>query len=285
MADPLEWFMSPSPSTRCQSQKSQKSFETPTKPVTPSGKPVVNEMKPTPSPPTIAQGLTALLAKADDEILRELFGLRREELERLARLASAAEQGITAATIAASGGPATVATGRGGPATPPEPVATVAAPPRPVASPKERTLAEMAADVQRTWSVVKLSPLEPTGVAFFLKIFELAPAALALFPSFRDAPELSSSPQLKSHALKVMQTVDVAVQGLGDVGALVPVLRGLGAKHLEYGVRPEHYDVVGAALLATLEGGLGAAWTPRVSEAWAAVYELVATTMIGDNYA
>jgi len=150
----------------------------------------------------------------------------------------------------------------------------------------EPTMAEIAADVTRTWSMVeKQLGLLPAGIAFFMKIFEIAPAALQLF-SFRNEPlaTLKDSPKLKSHALKVMQTVDVAVKGLGDLDKLVPVLQGLGSKHVKYGVLPVHYDVVGQALLATLEGGLGKEWTPEVEHAWTTVYGVVAKTMIGNNY-
>ena len=38
-------------------------------------------------------------------------------------------------------------------------------------------------------------------------------------------------------------------------------------------------DTVGAALLWTLEMGLGRAFTPEVKDAWATVYGLLATTM------
>ena len=41
----------------------------------------------------------------------------------------------------------------------------------------------------------------------------------------------------------------------------------------------KHYDTVGAALLWTLEKGLGTAFTPEVKEAWVTVYALLATTM------
>ena len=87
--------------------------------------------------------------------------------------------------------------------------------------------------------------------------------------------------------------------------------QGLGKRHVPYGVLPAHYDVVGQALLATLEGGLGAEWNdqvrrapctplplsatrrlpiafpmarPQVKASWTAVYGIIAKTMIGDNY-
>ena len=50
-------------------------------------------------------------------------------------------------------------------------------------------------------------------------------------------------------------------------------------RHVAYGVREEHYDTVGAALLWTLEQGLGDAWTVELATAWATAYTLLATTM------
>jgi hemoglobin-like flavoprotein len=40
-----------------------------------------------------------------------------------------------------------------------------------------------------------------------------------------------------------------------------------------------HYDTVGAALLWTLEQGLGSSFTPEVRAAWASAYGLVAGAM------
>ena len=138
--------------------------------------------------------------------------------------------------------------------------------------------AATTADVQRTWELVAAN-LEANGVAFFKEIFTLAPEALSLF-SFKDEPNLFESAKLKTHATKVMSTVGVAVAGLVDVGKLVPVLKGLGAKHVGYGVLPAHYEVVGQALLNTLEKGLGELWTPEVRAAWSSVYGVVSSTMI-----
>ena len=54
-----------------------------------------------------------------------------------------------------------------------------------------------------------------------------------------------------------------------------------------YGVADAHYDTVGAAMLWTLEKGLGDRWAPEVEAAWVAAYTLIADTMRnaarGDN--
>ena len=78
--------------------------------------------------------------------------------------------------------------------------------------------------------------------------------------------------------------VGTAVAGLRDLDALVPVLRELGKKHVGYGVLEAHYDVVGDALMKTLEQGLGDAFAPEARRAWEAVYAVVKATMVGDNY-
>ena len=59
------------------------------------------------------------------------------------------------------------------------------------------------------------------------------------------------------------------------------MLAALGQRHVGYGVRAEHYDTVGQALLWTLDQGLGALRTTEARDAWVATYELVATAMRG----
>ena len=98
--------------------------------------------------------------------------------------------------------------------------------------------------LRESWSKVEGLGLEAVGVLFFKRIFEIAPAALALF-SFKDETNVLESPKLKAHALKVMQTVATALSMLEDVPSLLPVLEGLGAKHKGYGVLPAHYGIVG----------------------------------------
>ena len=52
------------------------------------------------------------------------------------------------------------------------------------------------------------------------------------------------------------------VNGLGNLESVLPAASALAKRHVSYGAKPEHYPVVGGALLWTLEKGLGEAWTP-----------------------
>lgn len=117
------------------------------------------------------------------------------------------------------------------------------------------------------------------------RIFEIAPGAKALFEFAKDHGDndetLYSNPRFLAHARRVVKMLDVAVDMLGpDLGPVSHALRTLGDRHATYGVIPEHYPIIGQALLSTLETALGTSWTPRVQEGWEAIYGYVSSTML-----
>ncbi len=109
---------------------------------------------------------------------------------------------------------------------------------------------------------------DSVAAVFYRRLFELDPRLLAMFP-----------PTLVEQGRKLMQMLGAAIGMLDRPQQLISVLESLGKRHAGYGVRDEHYDTVGEALLWTLERGLGAVFTSEVNAAWAAVYGVVATTM------
>ena len=103
---------------------------------------------------------------------------------------------------------------------------------------------------------------------FYDRLFEIAPGLRSMFPK-----------DMRDQKRKLFVMLATAVQGLNDLDRLVPQVKALGARHAGYGVRPEHYAIVGQALIWTLERGLGKAFTPQVEWAWIRVYSLLATVM------
>jgi hemoglobin-like flavoprotein len=83
---------------------------------------------------------------------------------------------------------------------------------------------------------------------------------------------------------KLMATLAVVVNGLGNLESVLPAASALARRHVSYGAKAEHYPVVGAALLWTLEKGLGDGWTPKVAEAWATAYGMLSGFMISEAY-
>jgi hemoglobin-like flavoprotein len=79
---------------------------------------------------------------------------------------------------------------------------------------------------------------------------------------------------------RLMGMIGSALHLLDRPAALLPVLRSLGARHAGYRVREEHYDTVGAALILTLEQGLGSAFTAEARAAWVDLYGIIARTML-----
>src|SRR5690606_23035183 len=69
------------------------------------------------------------------------------------------------------------------------------------------------------------------------------------------------------------------VQGLNAPAAIIPAAQKLAVKHIDYGVKAEHYTLVGNALLRTLKKGLGDEFTPEVRQAWIAAYQVLADVM------
>ena len=122
--------------------------------------------------------------------------------------------------------------------------------------------------VQNSWEQV-LPIADDAAQLFYGRLFELDPSLRALF----------SHSDMAEQRKKLMQMITVAVRGLARLNELVPAVEALGRRHVGYGVTDQHYETVGAALLWTLEQGLGEAFTPEVREAWTATYYTLADVM------
>lgn len=117
----------------------------------------------------------------------------------------------------------------------------------------------------------------------FEKVVPIADQAAALFYTqlFTMDPDLKPlfKGDMEEQGRKLMKMIGVAVRGLDDLDALVPAVQQLGKRHVGYGVKDEHYETVGGALLWTLEQGLGDDFTPDTKAAWTVVYGVLADTM------
>lgn len=118
----------------------------------------------------------------------------------------------------------------------------------------------------------------------FALVEPIAPQAAALFYDnlFTADPKLRQLFQgnMAQQGTRLMTMIGAAVDLLEEPDTLVPVLRKLGARHVNYGVQDQHYATVGAALLKTLKQGLGNAYTDEVHAAWVALYHVVSATMM-----
>jgi hemoglobin-like flavoprotein len=126
--------------------------------------------------------------------------------------------------------------------------------------------------VQKTFADV--APIsEQAAALFYARLFEIAPEAKPMFKG-----------EMVGQGRKLMSTLAVVVRGLSDLPSILPAASALAKKHVTYGVKASHYEPVGAALLWTLEKGLGDKWTPEVASAWMEAYVTLSGFMIGEAY-
>lgn len=121
--------------------------------------------------------------------------------------------------------------------------------------------------VQKTWKLV-MPIAEQAAAMFYGRLFQLDPTLRTLFKT-----------DLKLQGQKLMQMISVAVNGLPKLDSIVPAVKDLGRRHVDYQVTDDMYDTVGEALLWTLEQGLGDTFTPEVKQAWAETYDTLADVM------
>jgi hemoglobin-like flavoprotein len=105
---------------------------------------------------------------------------------------------------------------------------------------------------------------------FYSRLFETAPAVKPLF----------AHTDLKRQKAMLLGTLVLLRKSLRDLDAIVPKLRELGARHVAYGARPEHYPVVGEVLLASMAAVGGPAWKPEYEHAWSEAFSVVAWAMM-----
>ena len=116
--------------------------------------------------------------------------------------------------------------------------------------------------------------IAPRGEAlvdvFYARLFAVAPAVEPMF----------AGTDLRRQKSMLLATLVLLRKSLRNLDAIVPALRGLGARHVGYGARPEHYPVVGEVLIASMADVAGHAWRPEYERAWAAAFDVVAGVML-----
>ena len=120
----------------------------------------------------------------------------------------------------------------------------------------------------------KVAPIaDEAAEVFYDRLFDIAPQLRSLFHG-----------DMAEQRHRLVATLAVVVNGLGDLPSVLPAASALAKRHVAYGVRPEHYAVVGEALLWTLARGLGEQWTPETAAAWTAAYGTLSGYMISEAY-
>lgn len=123
--------------------------------------------------------------------------------------------------------------------------------------------------VQKTWRLFRGIKPELIGDVFYSKLFADKPALRKMFKH-----------PIEAQYKKLIDMVSLLIGRLHQLDLINEDLIQLAKRHVGYGVKEEHYQMVGDALMWTLEHGLGKDWNNQVKEAWRICYKTLSDTMI-----
>jgi hemoglobin-like flavoprotein len=126
--------------------------------------------------------------------------------------------------------------------------------------------------VKKTWKILMGINPKIIGDAFYSKLFTDHPAIRKLFPS-----------DMNKQYIKLVDMLTSIIMNLDHLESVSEEIIAMSNRHTGYGVKPAHYEMVGSALLWTLQKGLGAEWSDDIENAWIACYQSLADTMIQNN--
>jgi hemoglobin-like flavoprotein len=105
---------------------------------------------------------------------------------------------------------------------------------------------------------------------FYKRLFAEAPSVQPLF----------FGTDMKRLKAMLLAALVLLRKSLRDLDSVTPALRGLGARHVRYGARPEHYPIVGGVLIASMAEIAGEAWTVEHEKAWTEAFAVVSGAML-----
>jgi Hemoglobin-like flavoprotein len=133
---------------------------------------------------------------------------------------------------------------------------------RPALTPHQKRLVRESFEVVQEYST-SLTKL------FYGRLFELEPTVRGLFRH-----------SLDEQSRKLLEMIATVVDALDRFEELRPQLADLGRRHVTYGARPEHYDVLRVALLWALAQALEHEFDPETRGAWDQMLRVITAAML-----
>jgi hemoglobin-like flavoprotein len=151
----------------------------------------------------------------------------------------------------------------------PPPLRAVAIVPTPAPQPRRPARSDVLA-IKASLVAVRKQPVA-LAESFYAHLFEMAPAARAMFASDMTA--------------QMQRMTDVLLANIAaledDRPGLEDALRALGALHRDrWGVRPEHYLYIAHALTRAVRDVAGPAWSGSLSSSWISLTQWITGHML-----
>jgi NAD(P)H-flavin reductase/hemoglobin-like flavoprotein len=129
-------------------------------------------------------------------------------------------------------------------------------------------MGDLARLLKESWTLVE-EHQDKVASYFYARIFLSNPDLRDLFPV-----------QMDVQRSRLLGAIVTAVQTLDDPEKFDTYLKDLGRDHRKFHVEPEHYEVVGGALIEAMRTYAGEHWGIEYDQAWADAYAVIASRML-----
>ena len=114
----------------------------------------------------------------------------------------------------------------------------------------------------------------PMSEEFSKKFYEY------LWLDYPSSQVLFENTDMSTQRKALIGSLDFIVKNLDSEKTLIPYLHEMGARHVDYGTRPEHYEIVGSSLLKTLKYFFKRLCDEEVISIWTQAYALITRIML-----
>jgi NAD(P)H-flavin reductase len=129
-------------------------------------------------------------------------------------------------------------------------------------------MTSLARLLKESWTLVE-EQQDKLASYFYARMFLSNPQLRDLFPV-----------QMDVQRARLLGAIVTAVQTVEDPERFDEYLQALGRDHRKFHVEPEHYDVVGGALMEALRTFAGEHWSLEYDQAWRDAYAVIAQKML-----
>ncbi|MGI9240025.1 MAG: globin domain-containing protein [Verrucomicrobiales bacterium] len=124
------------------------------------------------------------------------------------------------------------------------------------------------------WLKADLKQLAPRSEVFVETFYE------RLFSHAPDLRQKLAGAEMVERGLLMFHALGLVLSRIDEIDDLEPVLKGLGKRHLRYGVRREHHPILLEGILATLRELIGENFSREREREWKRALQTVSNRMI-----
>jgi nitric oxide dioxygenase len=123
--------------------------------------------------------------------------------------------------------------------------------------------------IKKSWGLIKKIDAAVMGDIFYSKLFFDNPELRQMFPQ-----------NMEDQYRKLIDMLNTIVERLEKLDELKGDIIAMAKRHKDYGAKPQHYSMVGIALIWALQKSLADHWNEDIRSAWVNCYAILSGTMI-----